>query len=776
MITKLKMKNWKCHLDSEIEFTQGTNTILGVMGAGKSSILEAITFALFGTFTSLQQRKIKLEDVIMNKPIKKDYAEVELFFEIDGKKYSVKRRIERRKSTHAELRIDGKLVEVSPQRVTEMIEDILKVDFDLFTRAIYSEQNRIESFLTISKSERKKKIDEVLNIERFEKARATVVSLLNRVKKYRDEKEKIILQLKGETDEDEIKNLEKEIGELNRKTDEMEKRRKEVEEVLKELEKEIERGRKTKMELEKMKNILSRIEGEIELLERETKKEVGNVDELRNKLEKLRNEYEVVGKEIEKIGKEESDKMVTLQKIVVLIKEVEEKIKRLEELQKIRENIEKSEKEKERLVKEIEDEKEKLEEYKNEYYGVKAKIPDLEKHLEELKKAEAVCPVCETPLTEGRKEELIKKRENEIGDLKSKVFSLSKMISEAEKKIKEKEKLLKELEGVIAKKTFIDREISEIEKFIDENKNLKEEREKVEKELDEIREKMKMFKENEKKIFGEIEKVKASIKEAEEIEKKRRELEKKIEERKNVEEKIKAMEEELKKIDVENLEKTAKEKYAEFKSIDTQYNSNIKILEEKKRRYDELKKKIELVEKYKRDVEKLNRNVGDLDKLKTALINTQEELRKNFITAINQAMQSLWNEMYPYGDFQSIRLFVDKDDYVLQLQELDGSWVSVDKVSGGERTLAALTLRMSFALVLAPQVGLLILDEPTHNLDIKAREELAKILRERVSDFIEQTILITHDTIMEDAVSGYLYRIERDKEKNGVSKVVRVEG
>ena len=138
-------------------------------------------------------------------------------------------------------------------------------------------------------------------------------------------------------------------------------------------------------------------------------------------------------------------------------------------------------------------------------------------------------------------------------------------------------------------------------------------------------------------------------------------------------------------------------------------------------------------------------------------------------------MQSIWEELYPYGDFQSIRLFVDENDYVLQLQELDGKWVSVDHVSGGERSLAALTLRIAFALVLAPQLRWLILDEPTHNLDIKAREELAKVLRDRIGEFIDQVLLITHDPVLEDAVSGVLYKIEREKEKNGIAKIVRVE-
>jgi len=151
-------------------------------------------------------------------------------------------------------------------------------------------------------------------------------------------------------------------------------------------------------------------------------------------------------------------------------------------------------------------------------------------------------------------------------------------------------------------------------------------------------------------------------------------------------------------------------------------------------------------------------------------------LRKNFVSAVNQAMEAIWPELYPYKDLYGVRLGIEEGDYILQLEDSTG-WIPADgTASGGERSIACLALRIAFALVLAPQLRWLVLDEPTHNLDSRAVEDLANVLRDKVSEFVDQIFLITHDPNLETAVSGYLYRLERDKEKDGFSKVVKIAG
>ena len=92
MITFVRLKNWKSHRNTELRFGDGTNVLVGMMGAGKSSVMEGITYALFGTLPAIQARRIKLEDVITSRPRPQNRAEVEVgFLTPEGEEYVVKR-------------------------------------------------------------------------------------------------------------------------------------------------------------------------------------------------------------------------------------------------------------------------------------------------------------------------------------------------------------------------------------------------------------------------------------------------------------------------------------------------------------------------------------------------------------------------------------------------------------------------------------------------------------------------------------------------------------
>lgn len=52
-IEKVEIRNFKAIEDMTIEFQQGTNLLIGDNGAGKTSILEALTVALNGILTGV---------------------------------------------------------------------------------------------------------------------------------------------------------------------------------------------------------------------------------------------------------------------------------------------------------------------------------------------------------------------------------------------------------------------------------------------------------------------------------------------------------------------------------------------------------------------------------------------------------------------------------------------------------------------------------------------------------------------------------------------------
>ena len=52
IFTKLKLNNFKSYKNQTINFDEGISVIVGENGAGKSTILEAISFALFKQHTA----------------------------------------------------------------------------------------------------------------------------------------------------------------------------------------------------------------------------------------------------------------------------------------------------------------------------------------------------------------------------------------------------------------------------------------------------------------------------------------------------------------------------------------------------------------------------------------------------------------------------------------------------------------------------------------------------------------------------------------------------
>ena len=231
MITRLILDNWRSHEHTEFDFAKGTNVLVGAMGSGKSSAMDAVSFALFGTFPSLQQRKVKLDDMIMNKPERKGFAKISLGFTADGKEYVITREVTKGKGqTSAELRQGDKLIDATNQRVSEKIADILKIDYDLFSRAVYAEQNNIDYFLEIPKGKRREKIDELLKIDKFETSRKNLGTVIGRLVDRMNDKNSLI---ENTQDTKELPALEKSIAvdslELQRKEKELIEKRKEGE-------------------------------------------------------------------------------------------------------------------------------------------------------------------------------------------------------------------------------------------------------------------------------------------------------------------------------------------------------------------------------------------------------------------------------------------------------------------------------------------------------------------------------------------------------------------
>jgi len=127
IIKNLRLENFKSYSKTQVEFNTGISIIMGENGAGKSSILEAVSFSLFK-----QHSGGKLENLVR---AGQDKMKVELEFIASGRTYRVLR--EKGKTTsRAELRIkEGgsfQTIVTGDKQVSYEIENLLEMDSDLF--------------------------------------------------------------------------------------------------------------------------------------------------------------------------------------------------------------------------------------------------------------------------------------------------------------------------------------------------------------------------------------------------------------------------------------------------------------------------------------------------------------------------------------------------------------------------------------------------------------------------------------------------------------------
>lgn len=145
--------------------------ISGPNGAGKSSILDGITYALFGRSRS------RSDDDVINRQaaITGEGAEVRFSFNLEGNIYRVIRRKQQRKGTVLELQIateanQWKPLSESKIRETQAaIEQLLRMNYDTFTNASFLLQGKADEFTTKTPNKRKEILAELLGVTTWDR-------------------------------------------------------------------------------------------------------------------------------------------------------------------------------------------------------------------------------------------------------------------------------------------------------------------------------------------------------------------------------------------------------------------------------------------------------------------------------------------------------------------------------------------------------------------------------------------------------------------------------
>ena len=204
-----KKIRWKNFLSTgnqltEIDFEKNnTNLIIGTNGAGKSTILDALTFVLFNK----PFRKINKPQLV-NTTNEKDCL-VELEFTVNSRDYLIRRGI---KPNVFDIEVNGNPLhkqadDRANQRVLE--QSILKLNYKSFTQIVILGSSTFVPFMQLTTSNRREVIEDLLDIRIFS-------AMSNLIKdNIREKKEQIkSLDLKKQTIRDKMKMQQNFIEEL----------------------------------------------------------------------------------------------------------------------------------------------------------------------------------------------------------------------------------------------------------------------------------------------------------------------------------------------------------------------------------------------------------------------------------------------------------------------------------------------------------------------------------------------------------------------------------
>ena len=264
MIT-FKYVRWRNFLSTGNNFTEiqldrnSTTLIIGENGAGKSTVLDALCFGLFGKpFRSINKSQL-INTVNMSG------AMVEVEFEIGSKKIKVVRGI---KPNVFEIYVNGKMYnqDANVRDYQKYLEQqILKLNYRSFTQVVILGSSTFIPFMQLKSRHRREVVEEILDIQIF--------SLMN-----------MLLKQKLKVNADDIRDVEYQTSLTSEKVDLQDKY---IDEMKKNKDKLL--GEKTKLQKSNQEEIHKRLAkiGEFEFEIKTLMKKINDADSVKSKYQKL---------------------------------------------------------------------------------------------------------------------------------------------------------------------------------------------------------------------------------------------------------------------------------------------------------------------------------------------------------------------------------------------------------------------------------------------------------------------------------------------------------
>lgn len=164
ILQKIRLVNFRTHKDSSIDFSALGSPVLikGINsdfdppksnGAGKSSIFDAIEYALYGRTTD-------------NLRTGETNGSVELTFQSGGDEYTITKSFSAAEYT-VELMKNGQMLTISKSEIDKYIKDVLKISKKLFDQTIFQSQGFNSYFSLMSPRHKSEFIVELLDLDKW---------------------------------------------------------------------------------------------------------------------------------------------------------------------------------------------------------------------------------------------------------------------------------------------------------------------------------------------------------------------------------------------------------------------------------------------------------------------------------------------------------------------------------------------------------------------------------------------------------------------------------
>lgn len=797
LLKSVSLRNIRSYINQKIDFFKGASLLLGDIGSGKTTVLLAIEFALFGLIKG---------DVTGSTLLRHGMSEgtVELCFEMQKKQVIIARKLKKKKDIITQdsgyIIIDNQKTELTPVELKSKILELFGYPNDLLNKntsliyryTVYTPQEEMKSILFESREERLDILRKIFNIDKYKRVRENALFY---AKELRNTK-KILESKLGDLEE--LKRLlEQKKDSLKEKNDLLIKVLENVnatKKLLKDKDNEIRFMQETIDKINSLRKNLAVLDNDLKNKNSENARLMKEINIVNYRID----EYET---KLKDLGVVDIDEDVLKESL----RSTEEKLTKINSMKEtLRERLEIKQSDLKNML--IEDEisikmlyntlkervskKEiKIDEYDNtqkEYDSIKLEMNVLKINIQKAKdiinnlKDVSTCPVCLQDVDLSHRVKIMDKEnatifseERKLKDFEDKTNILRLTISGLKRDIENLHNDEIDLKRLELKIETIEQLQEKKELLISDIKELMQKKEKLDT-LD-INKLLETISKN-RKILNNIG-IKKHLEES---------LKEKRMQKIEIEERLKSLSEEI--FEIKQKIETITKEIEEYATIESDFKIKNKEKTDIQKELTDLEITNSLMQ---RDIENLtseiNKNEKDIDlkiKLKEKInyinnlnhwltdyfIELTSIIEKNIMYTVHREFNELFKEWFSIiVQDQELDVQIDEDFAPLIRQNNYDTYI--DNLSGGEKTAVALAYRLALNKVINDFINniktkdIIILDEPTDGFSSEQLDRMRDVLDALK---IKQLIIVSHESKME----SYADNIIRVQKNNHISTIM----